>query len=70
MATGKGNSLVQVSDEGSGTLHSGTHLWASSGWSNSPERFPIISSTVLLNHLMKTGKQLPGSGYDRCTETS
>ena len=36
-------------------------MWPSSGWSNSPERFPIVSSTVLLNHLMKTGKCIPGS---------
>ena len=36
-------------------------MWPLSGWSNSPEHFPIVSSTVLLNHLMKTAKCIPGS---------
>lgn len=54
--TGKGNSFVQASDECSGISQTGAHLWPSSGWSNSPDHFPIVLSKVLLDHLMKTGK--------------
>ena len=58
-ATGKGNSFVESSNKCNGKSQTGTHVWPLRGWLNSPERFPIVSSMVLLNHLMRTGKCAP-----------
>ena len=32
-----------------------------SGWQYSPQFFPVISSEVILDHLLKTGKNIPNS---------
>ena len=56
-AGGKGKSYSCKSSHNPCIIRS----WPASGWQDSPECFPVISSTVILRHLLKTGKQIPGS---------